>query len=113
MAHRLRAARGQLVLQHLFLGALLLRLSMRPYERCRSIATDGAEIYYHRAFLKDLSLGDIQLRKPRTVGRACLVVALSSIVWIAVTRDDGAKNRDGVFLFLPQAERGIAMNAEW
>ena len=39
MAHRLRAARGQLVLQHPFLGALLLRLSMRPYERCRSIAT--------------------------------------------------------------------------
>ena len=60
MAHRLRAARGQLVLQHPFLGALLLRLSMRPYERCRSIATDGAEIHYHPAFLKDLSLGDIQ-----------------------------------------------------
>lgn len=74
---------------------------------------NGAEIHYHPAFLKDLSLGDIQLRKPRTVGRACLVVALSSIVWIAVTRDDGAKNRDGVCLFLPQAERSISMNAEW
>ena len=96
MAHRLRAARAQLVLQHPFLGALLLRLSMRPDERCRSIATDGAEIHYHPALLKDLSLGDIQLRKPRTVGRACLVVALSPIVWIAVTRDDGAKNRERI-----------------
>ena len=59
MEHRLRAARAQLVLPHPFLGALLLRLSMRPYERCPSIATDGAEIHYHPAFLKDLSLGDI------------------------------------------------------
>lgn len=96
MAHRLHAAGFQLVLQHPFLGALLLRLSMRPYERCRSIATDGAEIHYHPAFLKNLSFGDIQLRKPRTVGRACLIVALSSIVWIAVTRDDGAKNRERI-----------------
>ena len=80
MAHRLRAARAQLVLQHPFLGALLLRLSKRPDERCRSIATDGAEVHYHPAFLKDLSLGDIQLRKPRTVGRSRVVVALSLIV---------------------------------
>ena len=60
MAHRLRAARAQIVLQHPFLGALLLRLSKRPDERCRSIATDGAEIHYHPAYVKDSSLGDIQ-----------------------------------------------------
>ena len=96
MDHRLRAERAQLVLQHPFLGALLLRLLMRPDERCRSIATDGAEIHYHPAFLKDLSLGDIQLRKPRTVGRSRMFVALSPIIWLAATRGHGAKNRQRI-----------------
>ena len=34
--HRLRAVRAQLVLQHPFLGALLLRLSMREDDQCSS-----------------------------------------------------------------------------
>ena len=96
MAHRLRAARAQIVLQHPFLGALLLRLSKRPDERCRSIATDGAEIHYPPAFLQDLALGDIQLRKPRTVGRSRMFVALSPIIWLAATRGHGAKNRQRI-----------------
>ena len=60
MEHRLRAARAQLVLQHPFLGALLLRLTMRADDQCRSIATDGTEIRYRPAFLADMSLSDIQ-----------------------------------------------------
>ncbi len=60
MAHRLRTARAQFVLQHPFLGVLLLRLAMRPDEQCRSIATDGTEIHYQPALLTDLSPGDIQ-----------------------------------------------------
>ena len=61
MAHqRIRAARAQLVLQHPFLGALLLRLSMKPDDQCRSITTDGIEIRYSPAFLNELTLADIQ-----------------------------------------------------
>jgi predicted metal-dependent peptidase len=60
MDHRIRAARAQLVLQHPFLGALLLRLTMTADGECRSIATDGIEIRYRPAFLADLPLGDIQ-----------------------------------------------------
>ncbi len=60
MEHRLRAARAKLLLQHPFLGALLLRLAMRPDDQCRSIATNGAEIRYRADFLADLSLRDIQ-----------------------------------------------------
>jgi predicted metal-dependent peptidase len=60
MEQHLRAARAQLVLQHPFLGALLLKLTVRPDERCRSIATDGIEIRYRPKFLAGLSLTDIQ-----------------------------------------------------
>lgn len=60
MEQRLRAARAQLVLQHPFLGALLLRLAMIPDDQCRSIATNGAEIRFRPAFLTNLSLSDIQ-----------------------------------------------------
>lgn len=60
MEQHLRAARAQLVLQHPFLGALLLKLAMRPDVRCRSIATDGVEIRYRPKFLAELSLTDIQ-----------------------------------------------------
>ena len=60
MDHRLRAARAQLVLQHPFLGALLLRLTMRVDDQCRSIATDGAEIRYRPAFFAEMPLADIQ-----------------------------------------------------
>ena len=60
MEHRLPAARAQLVLQHPFLGALLLRLTIRVDDQCRSIATDGAEICYRPAFLAEMPLADIQ-----------------------------------------------------
>ena len=60
MEQHIRAARAQLVLQHPFLGALLLKLDMRPDERCRSIATDGVEIRYRSKFLAELALTDIQ-----------------------------------------------------
>ena len=60
MERHIRAARAQLVLQHPFLGALLLKLDMRPDDRCRSIATDGVEIRYRSKFLAELSLIDIQ-----------------------------------------------------
>jgi predicted metal-dependent peptidase len=58
--HRLRAARAQLVLQHPFLGALLLRLSTRADDQCGSIGTDGKEIRYRPAFLADFSLSEVQ-----------------------------------------------------
>jgi predicted metal-dependent peptidase len=57
---RLRAARAQLVLQHPFLGALLLKLPMRADNRCRTIAGDGNEIRFSPAFFSTLSLTDIQ-----------------------------------------------------
>lgn len=60
LEHRLRSARAQLVLQHPFLGALLLKLVLCPDGRCRSISTDGAEIRYRPAFLAELPLADIQ-----------------------------------------------------
>jgi predicted metal-dependent peptidase len=60
MEQRIGAARAQLVLQHPFLGALLLKLPMREDNRCRSIATDGTEIYYRAEFFKALSSADIQ-----------------------------------------------------
>ena len=60
MEPALRAARAQLVLQHPFLGALLLKLAMRPDDRCRSISTDGNEIRYNTTFFTKLPLADIQ-----------------------------------------------------
>ena len=60
MDQRIRAARAQLVLQHPFLGALLLKLDIRPDDRCRSISTDSSEIRYRPAFFAELSLADIQ-----------------------------------------------------
>lgn len=60
MEHRIRAARAQLVLQHPFLGALLLKLTMRADEHCRSISTDATEIQYRPTFLGELSLSEIQ-----------------------------------------------------
>jgi predicted metal-dependent peptidase len=60
MEQHIRAARAQLVLQHPFLGALLLKLLMRADDRCRSIATDGVEIRYKPKFFAELSLTDVQ-----------------------------------------------------
>lgn len=57
---RLRAARAQLVLQHPFLGALLLKFPMRADDRCRTIAGDGRDIRFSPAFFSMLSLVDIQ-----------------------------------------------------
>ena len=42
--HRRRAARAQLVLQHPFLGALLLRLSMREDDQCSSDGSANDDI---------------------------------------------------------------------
>ncbi len=48
------------MLQQPFLGALLLKLDMRPDERCRSIATDGTAIRYHPKFFAECSAAEIQ-----------------------------------------------------
>lgn len=64
---RLRAARAQLVLQHPFLGALLLKLAMRADDHCRTIGGDGQEIQFSPAFFSTLSLADIQFHMTHQV----------------------------------------------
>ncbi len=59
---KLSAARTRLILDHPFLGALVLRLPLKQADAswCRSTATDARAFYYNRDFIDKLTLGQTQ-----------------------------------------------------
>ena len=59
---RLAAARTRLILDKPFLGALVLRLPLKPGDPkwCRTIATDARALYYNSGYVKTLSLDGLQ-----------------------------------------------------
>ncbi len=60
-AERLAAARTRLILDHPFLGALVLRLPLRPAGAwCRSTATDARALYYNPGWVASLTPAQLQ-----------------------------------------------------
>jgi predicted metal-dependent peptidase len=58
---RLAAARTRLVLDHPFLGALVLRLPLRPAARwCRTMATDARHLYVNPQWVASLQTAQLQ-----------------------------------------------------
>jgi predicted metal-dependent peptidase len=51
---KLEAARARLVLDHPFIGSLLLHLALQPSSRCESLATDGLRLFFNPAFIARL-----------------------------------------------------------
>lgn len=58
IAHKLSAARTQLIVEKPFLGVLVLHLPLTAAdgEWCRTVATDERSIYYNRAYVEGLTL---------------------------------------------------------
>jgi predicted metal-dependent peptidase len=59
-ADRLAAARTRLILDQPFLGALVLRLPLKPASWCRSTATDARALYYNPRWIGTLSAAQVQ-----------------------------------------------------
>lgn len=59
-ADRLAAARTRLILDQPFLGALVLRLPLKPASWCRSTATDARVLYYNPRWIETLSPAQLQ-----------------------------------------------------
>jgi predicted metal-dependent peptidase len=59
---RLSAARTRLILDHPFLGALVLRLPLIEADPkwCKSVATDTRSLYYNAEYVDDLDLAELQ-----------------------------------------------------
>jgi predicted metal-dependent peptidase len=57
---RLAAARTRLILDHPFLGALVLRLPLKPVNWCRTTATDARAFYYNPQWIDSLSGAQVQ-----------------------------------------------------
>jgi predicted metal-dependent peptidase len=58
---RLAAARTRLILDHPFLGALVLRLPLEPAGRwCRTTATDARALYYNAQWVESLQPAQLQ-----------------------------------------------------
>ena len=59
---RLSAARTRLILDHPFLGALVLRLPLIEADPkwCKSVATDTRSFYYNADYVDDLNLAELQ-----------------------------------------------------
>ena len=61
VAQRLAAARTRLILDHPFLGALALRLPLRPAAAwCRTTATDARALYYNAQWVESLKPAQLQ-----------------------------------------------------
>ncbi len=59
-ADKLAAARARLILDRPFLGALVLRLPLKPAAWCRSTATDARALYYNPRWIAALSPAQVQ-----------------------------------------------------
>jgi predicted metal-dependent peptidase len=59
-ADKLAAARTRLILDKPFLGALVLRLPLKPAAWCRSTATDARALYYNPRWIATLSSAQVQ-----------------------------------------------------
>jgi predicted metal-dependent peptidase len=59
-ADKLAAARTRLILDRPFLGALVLRLPLKPAAWCRSTATDARALYYNPRWVAALSPAQVQ-----------------------------------------------------
>ncbi len=57
---RLAAARTRLILDKPFLGALVLRLPLKPATWCRTTATDARALYYNPRWIDSLSNAQVQ-----------------------------------------------------
>lgn len=57
---RLAAARTRLILDKPFLGALVLRLPLKPANWCRTTATDARALYYNPRWIDSLSNAQVQ-----------------------------------------------------
>ncbi|MDX9994868.1 MAG: VWA-like domain-containing protein [Rhodocyclaceae bacterium] len=57
---RLAAARTRLILDKPFLGALVLRLPLKPAAWCRTTATDARALYYNPRWIDSLSNAQVQ-----------------------------------------------------
>ena len=60
IADKLAAARTRLILDQPFLGALVLRLPLKPAAWCRSTATDARALYYNPRWIDGLSNAQVQ-----------------------------------------------------
>ncbi|MHB1429178.1 MAG: vWA domain-containing protein [Rhodocyclaceae bacterium] len=58
--NKLAAARTRLILDKPFLGALVLRLPLKPARWCRSTATDARALYYNPRWIDGLSNAQVQ-----------------------------------------------------
>lgn len=57
---KLAAARTRLILDKPFLGALVLRLPLKPAGWCRTTATDARTLYYNPTWIDSLSASQVQ-----------------------------------------------------
>jgi predicted metal-dependent peptidase len=62
---KLAAARTRLILDKPFLGALVLRLPLKPAEWCRTTATDARAFYYNPRWIESLSGPQVQFALAR------------------------------------------------
>ena len=58
--NKLAAARTRLILDKPFLGALVLRLPLKPVHWCRTTATDARALYYNPRWIDSLSNAQVQ-----------------------------------------------------
>ncbi|MEW6292367.1 MAG: VWA-like domain-containing protein [Pseudomonadota bacterium] len=58
--NKLAAARTRLILDKPFLGALVLRLPLKPAQWCRTTATDARAFYYNPGWIDGLSNAQVQ-----------------------------------------------------
>lgn len=60
--HKIVAARTRLILDKPFLGALVLRLGLKPASAswCKSVGTDSKHIYYNPAYIDSLTTTELQ-----------------------------------------------------
>jgi len=58
--NKLAAARTRLILDKPFLGALVLRLPLKPVNWCRTTATDARAFYYNPQWIDSLSAAQVQ-----------------------------------------------------
>lgn len=58
--NKLAAARTRLILDKPFLGALVLRLPLKPAQWCRTTATDARTLYYNPQWIASLSAAQVQ-----------------------------------------------------
>ena len=57
---KLAAARTRLILDKPFLGALVLRLPLKPAKWCRTTATDARALYFNPDWIDSLNASQVQ-----------------------------------------------------